>query len=110
LVRMALMIPGARALAAGYLPELEALFPGLAARLGAPPALLASGPPAGDDRRVLLDRAAELLIRIAKLRPYLLILEDLRGADETTLALLAALLRSIAFRRRRSRVPLVVLT
>lgn len=108
LVRMALMLPGARALAASYLPELEALFPGLAAHLEAPAALL--GAPPGDDRRLLLDRVAELLIRAARLRPYLLILEDLRGADETTLGLLGALLRSIAVRRRRNRVPLVVLT
>lgn len=108
LVRMALMLPGARTLAAGYLPELEALFPGTAARLDAPAALLSPGP--GDDPRLVLDRVAELLLRIGRQRPFLLVLEDLRGADETTLALAGALLRSIAVRRRRSRVPLVVLT
>lgn len=107
-VRMAIMAPGGRLVASNYLSELEALFPGLCARLDAPPPPPASTSP--DDRRLLLDRVAEMLIRVAKQRPYLLVLEDLRRADETTLALLGALLRSIAFRRRRNRVPLVVLT
>lgn len=104
LLRLLLTIPGARARLAEAAGAVEALFPGL---LGSPPAGLA---PAPDDARLLLDRVAEAVLAVARDRPCLLVIEDLRNADETTLSLVGALLRSLALRRGDEPQPLVVLT
>ncbi len=103
LLRLLLTIPGARARLAEAAGAIEQLFPGL---LGAPPGLA----PAPDDTRLVLDRVAEAILAVGRDRPCLLVVEDLRNADETTLSLVGALLRSLALRRGDEPLPLVVLT
>lgn len=103
LLRLLLTIPGARLAASQVAAEVEALFPGVLGP-GAPTG------PVSDDPRLLHDRLADLFLRVARDKPFLLVVEDLRHADETTLALLGALLRSLALRRGDDPAPLVVLT
>jgi len=104
IVRLASTLPEARPLIEERRAELDAVLPGSSGEYGGrTPAL----PP--DEYRRHLDRIAGLLLGLAAEKPFALVLEDLRLADETTLSLLGALLRSLAF-ARPTRPPLIVLT
>jgi len=105
IMRMALTLPGGRALADKRQQELDAFGSGVLV-----PESDVSGehaPP--DEQRRVLDRVAELLLRLADKQPYVLVIEDVRNADEPTLALLAAVLRSYLDRRGMGPLPWIVL-
>jgi predicted ATPase len=76
------------------LPQLRRLLPDLPAPLPVS---------AEQSRRLLFNAVVELIARQSKLRPLLLLLEDLHWADEGTLALLVHLGRSIG------RLPVLII-
>ena len=104
ILRLLLTLPGAKALAEPRREALEALAPGL---LGGPEEREG---PAPEELPEVLDRAAELALLLARERPYALLVEDGRRADEVSLVFLAALVRRLAFSRQAGPAPLLVLT
>lgn len=104
LLRLLLTLPGARAEAEARREALEALAPGI---LGGPRERREPDP---DALPAAQDRVAELALLLARERPYALVIEDLRRADEVSQGLVAALVRRLAFLRDPVPAPLVVIT
>ena len=106
IVRLALTIPEVRPFADDLSRELETLFPGILRD----PTIKALTVTSLEDLRLVLDRVAEFLLQAARIKPLVLVLEDVRRANEITVALLGILLRSFTGRRGRAPAMLVVLT
>lgn len=104
-LRLLLTLPGARPLAEARREVLEALAPGI---LGGPPR--AGDGPSLEELPGILDRAAEWALLLAAERPYALVVEDARRADEVSLGLVTALVRRLAFLREPRPAPLLVIT
>ncbi|MCA8924526.1 MAG: protein kinase [Planctomycetes bacterium] len=105
IMRLALTLPGGRALADQRQQELDAFGSGILV----PDADISGEHAPPDEQRRVLDRVAELLLRLADKEPYVLVIEDVRFADEPTLALLAAVMRSYLDRRGMGPLPWILL-
>ena len=111
-LRLLLTLPGARVAAEARRAALEVLVPELLSgpRSRKRSSEMFSRPEGEKDLQDSLDRAAELALSLARDRPYVLVIEDVRRAEEVGLGLIAALVRRLAFLREPVPAPLLVLT